>query len=59
MVQVLAIFWASCGIFAFATYVVRRRDRLKGNWGELPFQFIAATILGVIALIGVLTNKEV
>ena len=59
LVEVLTIFWASCGVIAFATYLVRRRNRLKGDCAELPFQFIAATILGVIALVGVLTNKEV
>jgi hypothetical protein len=54
--EVLSVFWLSCGVTAFATHVVRRRARR--NRKELTLQLIGATVLGVIALIGVLTNAD-
>ena len=54
--EFLSLFWASCGVTAFATHVVRRRARHDRI--ELTLQLIGATMLGVIALIGVLTNPD-
>ena len=49
--------WAGCGLVAFATHVVRRRTR-DANWLELPILMIAATLLGPVALVAVLTDDQ-
>lgn len=54
--EFLSVLWLSCGVTAFATHVVRRRALHDGK--DLLLQLTGAMILGVVALIGVLTNAD-
>ena len=58
ILEVMTVFWGICGVVAFVTYLIRCGRRLQGDWLELPFQFVAAVLLGMIALVGVLTNED-
>ena len=58
IVENLAVLWAACGVVAFATHFMRRGGGFDGGWADLSFRFIGATILGAIALIGVLMNDN-
>jgi hypothetical protein len=55
ILEIVAVFWGICGVIAFAAHVATQR--MSRDWTELPFQFVAATVLGAIALIGVLEDR--
>jgi hypothetical protein len=58
ILEMFAIIWGACGVAAFAAYTLRRRHGVGADWLELPVQLVASTLLGVIALIGVITNED-
>jgi hypothetical protein len=49
--------WVICGLAAFVAHWLRRRGNYE-SWLEVSVHFVAAALLGVIALIGVLTNDD-
>ena len=53
----LCICWAGCGFAAFVVHLVRQRIRTV-SWFEMPVLILATTLLGVIALVAVLTNDD-
>ena len=53
----LIVLWVICGLAALAALLVRRRIRGTA-WWKLPALVIAASVLGPIALVAVLSDHE-
>ena len=53
----LIVLWVICGLAALAALVVRRRIRCAA-WWKLPALAVAASVLGPIALVAVLSDHE-
>jgi hypothetical protein len=58
VLNTLTALWAVSGMIAFATYLVRCGRRHEHSLAELVVQFFCATMLGVIALIGIISNRD-
>ena len=56
-IGLLLVVWVICGLAALAASLVRRRIR-GAPWWKLPALAIAASILGPIALVAVLSDHE-
>jgi hypothetical protein len=57
-IHALILVWVICGMIAFGAFLLRRRGIVASEWVELSVQFVAAAMLGVVALVGVLTNDD-